>query len=117
MQETLEVLDQIEGYQALGKSNEYTRILVEIIFDDGSLGSAYTINLQAWIELVSSGGLNLRFLSAVVCRLPGRPKSRVPEVLRKSSALLYKREAWVIIYSLGGFSGVRVSLGCVEHPL
>jgi gamma-glutamylcyclotransferase (GGCT)/AIG2-like uncharacterized protein YtfP len=44
---TLEILDQVEGYHALGEDNEYLRIRAELIYEDGSVGEAFTYQFAA----------------------------------------------------------------------
>ncbi len=39
---TLEVLDEVEGYAALGSDNEYLRVIVEAEFADGSKAIVFT---------------------------------------------------------------------------
>ncbi len=79
LQETLDVLDQIEGYQALGKNNEYTRILVEIVFEDGSLGSAYTYQFAGLDRIGQFRRIEPAhpFCGRLAAAWPD-PKSRVP---------------------------------------
>jgi gamma-glutamylcyclotransferase (GGCT)/AIG2-like uncharacterized protein YtfP len=80
LQETIDVLDQIEGYQALGKNNEYTRILVEIVFDDGSLGRAHTYQFAGTDRLDQFRRIEPArpFCGRLSAAWPD-PKSRVPQ--------------------------------------
>lgn len=42
LQETLDVLDRVEGYVALGVDNEYNRIATQAEFEDGTFADVFT---------------------------------------------------------------------------
>ena len=79
MQPTLEVLDQIEGYDALIKNNEYLRVLAEIIYEDGSVGEAHTYQFAAKDRLVRFRRMvpNFLFRDLLTAKWPD-PLSHVP---------------------------------------
>ncbi len=84
MPSTIELLDRVEGYDALGVDNEYLRIRVKLLYEDGSTGEADAYQFAAKDQLVRFRRMipNMKFRDLLAASWPDL-HSRVPHTFEE----------------------------------